>query len=91
MKRLRWYQLAAEQGSGKAQSNLGLMYCKGEGVAQDYVLAHMWLNLAASRLPPGEERDKAVRNRDEVARKMTRAQIDEARRLARQWKPKPEQ
>ena len=88
MKRLKWYQLAAEQGSGKAQSNLGLMYRKGEGVAQDNVLAHMWLNLAASRLPPGEERDKAVRNRDEVAEEMTPDQIVEAQRLARQWKSK---
>ena len=46
--------------------------------------------LAASRLPPGLIRDTAVRNRDIVAAKMTPAQIAEAQRLAREWKPKSE-
>ncbi|MFN2150265.1 MAG: SEL1-like repeat protein, partial [Anaerolineales bacterium] len=32
-----------------AQYNLGLMYSKGRGVPQDYVKAHMWLNLAAAQ------------------------------------------
>ena len=37
-----------------------------------------------------EDRDKAVKNRDRVAAKMTPAQIAEAQKLAREWKPKPE-
>ena len=37
-----------------------------------------------------ENRDKAVKNRDRVAAKMTPAQIAEAQKLAREWKPKPE-
>jgi hypothetical protein len=32
-------------------------------------------------------RDLAVRNRDRVAAKMTPAQIAEAERLVREWKP----
>ncbi len=79
---------AAEQGHDKAQSNLGLMYQNGRGVPQDYAKAHMWLNLATSKLPPGEERDTAVKNRDIVAKRMTPAQISEAQKLAREWKPK---
>ncbi len=71
-----------------AQYNLGFMYRKGQGVTQDYAQAHMWYNLAASRLPPGENRDKAVKNRDDVAKRMTPAQIAEAQKLAREWKPK---
>ncbi len=43
----KWYRRAAEQGNALAQSNLGATYHNGEGVPQDYVLAHMWLNLAA--------------------------------------------
>ncbi|MCZ6798923.1 MAG: hypothetical protein O7F12_00390 [Nitrospirae bacterium] len=39
----------ADQGDAVAQYNLGLMYGKGQGVAQDYVLAHMWVTLAALR------------------------------------------
>ncbi len=72
---LQWYRKAAAQGHATAQYNLGLMYGNGEGVPQDYVQAHMWYNLAASIFPPGEDRDKAVKNRDIVAKRMTPAQI----------------
>ncbi len=64
------------------------MYYNGRGVPQDYAQAHMWFNLAASRVPPGEGRDIAVKNRDIVAKTMTPAQISEAQKLAREWKPK---
>jgi hypothetical protein len=52
----------------------------------------MWFNLAASRIPASEkkERDNAIEARDFTASKMTPAQIAEAQRLAREWKPKPE-
>ena len=77
----------AEQGTAKDQFSLGLMYYKGEGVPQDYIQAQMWYNLAASDLT-GDDREWAVKNRDEIAEKMTSEQIAEAQRLAREWKPK---
>ncbi len=83
----KWYSKAAEQGYAIAQNNLGLMYRNGEGVPQDYVQAHMWFDLAASSFPPGW-RYRAVRNRDIVAKRMTPAQISEAQKLAREWRPK---
>ena len=60
----------------------------GRGVAQDYVQAHMWYNLAASRMLAGGNRDKAVNNRDKVETGMTPAQVAEAQKLAREWMPK---
>ena len=87
-KAVKWYRKAAEQGNAGAQYNLGVMYGKGQGVPQDYAQAHMWYNLAASRYPPGEDRDNAVDNRDIVAERMTPAQISEAEKLAREWRPK---
>ncbi len=84
----RWFRKAAEQGVAEAQSNLGFMYGYGEGVPQDYAQAYMWYDLAASRFPPGANRDKAVNNRDDVAKKMTPAQISVAEKLARGWRPK---
>jgi len=84
---VKWYRKAAEQGDADAQFNLALMYDNGQGVPQDYVQAHMWLNLAAAGLPPGEDRDSAVKNRDIVAKLMTPAQIAEAQRLAGKWRP----
>jgi len=77
----------AEQGDADAQYNLGVMYDDGRGVSLDYVQAHMWLSLAASRLT-GEDRARAVEYRDRVTGKMTLEQIDEAQRLAREFKPK---
>lgn len=72
------------------QYNVGLMYAEGRGVPQDYVQAHKWFNLAASRFPAleAESRDKAVNSRDFVAARMTTAQIAEAQRLASEWKPR---
>ncbi len=87
---MKWYRKGVEQGHAAAQKNLGAMYGNGQSVPQDYVQAHMWYNLAASRFPPGTDRAKAVKNRDIVAAKMTPAQIAEAQRLAREWKPKKE-
>ncbi len=85
---LQWYRKADEQGYAKAQNNLGLMYGKGQGVPQDDAQAHMWYNLAASTSPPGKDRDRAVKNRDIVAKRMTPAQISEAEKRAREWRPK---
>ncbi len=79
---------AAEQGNARAQVMLGAIYGLGEGVPRDNVQAHVWYNLAVSKLPPGEVRDKAVKARDVVAKRMTPAQIAKAQKLAREWKPK---
>ncbi len=85
---IRELRLLCEQGNANAQFSLGAMYRNGLGVPQDDGKAHMWYNLAASKYPPGEDRDKSVKNRDIVAAKMTPAQISEAQKLAREWRPK---
>ena len=60
------------------------MYDNGEGVPQDYVLAHLWSNLAASR-STGEYREDAVKLRDYAASELTPADLSEAQRLAPAW------
>jgi uncharacterized protein len=84
---LQFFRSLADQGNAAAQFNLGFMYESGRGVLQDYVQAHKWYNLAAARMTVSEKRDRAVRNRDLLASKMTRAQIVETQRLSREWKP----
>jgi TPR repeat protein len=86
---LKWLRRAAAQGDRYAQSNLGFMYRDGVGVQKDYVQAHMWFNLAAAASDFGKE-NFAAEYRDEVATKMTPAQIAEAQKLAREWEPKRE-
>ena len=44
------------KGHACAQYNLGFMYDNRRGVPQDYVQAHMWFNLSASRRT-GEDRE----------------------------------
>ena len=85
----RWYRKAADQGDIEAQNELGSLYGNGQGVPQDYVEAYRWFDIAASRNAGNdfETHDNAVRNRDTVAAKMTPAQIAEAQKLAKAWKP----
>lgn len=59
---------------------LGLRYSLGRDVELDFVEAHKWFNLAALR-----GNDDAKRYRAELSREMSRRQISEAQRLARQW------
>jgi len=80
------YGFGADKGNGSAQFSLGFIYGKGLGVPQDYVRAHMWFDLAAAQGTKG-----AAEWRERIAAHMTPAQIAEAQKLAREWKPKPEQ
>ena len=77
-----WYEKAAAQRHAAAQSNLGWLYANGRGVPQDYVRAYMWWSLAAAST--GDEQKLTEDIRDEVASRMTPAQISEARRLSQQ-------
>lgn len=89
-KALRLWRPLADKGDAVSQRNLGIMYLNGRGVPQDYVLARMWCNLAASRFDASQKegREGAVKHRDRIAAKVTPAQIAEAQKLAREWKPK---
>ncbi len=59
---------------------MGLMYCAGRDVPFDLTTAHKWLNLAAAR---GNQEAKV--RRMEIALDMTKAQIAEAQKQAREW------
>jgi hypothetical protein len=59
------------------------MYNQGQGVLQDNVLAHMWFNLSGSR---GIER--ATYKIKKCEEKMSPTQIEKARVMARNWRPK---
>jgi TPR repeat protein len=75
------------QGHPLAQNNLAELYFAGLGVPQDYVRAYMWVNLAAAHMQ-GEEKKQAEENREDVAQRMTPAQITEAKQLSEQCRSK---
>jgi TPR repeat protein len=87
---VKWYGRAAEQGDADAQADLAGMYSAARGTSQNYVQAHKWFNVAASRYPASErtKRAEALRNSERLAEKMSPSQIEEAKRLAREWQPK---
>src|SRR5690606_32739580 len=76
---VKWYTAAAEQGITEAQNYLGRLYRNGNGVLQDYKRAHMWFNIAASL-----GNSYGIKSRDNLAKKMTPADISKARELARE-------
>ena len=78
-----WYRASAEQGYALAQGNLGACYFFGTCFIQDNVYAHMWFNIAAS-LSDSESREGVALIRDDIAKKMTAAEIAKAQELARE-------
>jgi uncharacterized protein len=78
----KWFRMTAAQGQADAQYSLGALYAKGQGIPQDYVQAHVWFNLAAA-----QGYANAAQVRDQIASKMTPAQIEKAQALAAAWKP----
>jgi len=83
----KWYRKAAMVGVSIAQNLLGTMYAIGHGVPQDYVLAYKWFSLGAKH-SQGREIEEAVRNRNVIKKMMTPAQVAEAQKPAREWRPK---
>ena len=82
---VKWYRRAAEQGYAHGQFSLGVMYYFAEGVPKDHVLSYKWFNLSAD-----QGNKNAAELRDVLATEMTPSQIQEAQKLAREFKPKKE-
>ena len=74
------YLTGADKGRPDAQFNLGLMYSTGQGVPLDLVMAHKWLNLAAMF---GNNEARTLRT--ELALDMSKEEVSEAQRQAREW------
>lgn len=70
----------AAAGNGDPLFALGLMYCAGRDAAPDLVAAHKWFNLAALR-----GNAEAKRYRMEISLEMSKAEVAEAQRQAREW------
>ena len=80
---LKWYLKAAEQGNAYAQGNLGFMYANGNGVPKNFVESYKWLLLAAA-----QENEFAKKQVFALERNMTREQMAEGQKFAREFKPR---
>lgn len=78
----RWYRLSADQGFEIAQASLAFLYANGKGVPQSFSSAYLWFSLAAA-----QGNQNAAINRDRAAMLMSPAEVAEADRQLRAWKP----
>jgi TPR repeat protein len=83
VKAVKWLTKAAEQGDANAQANLGVCYAHGQGVAKDEVEAYKWWLLAAAKGNEDAKKNVAI-----LENRMTREQIAEGQKLARNFKPR---
>jgi TPR repeat protein len=80
---MKWYRRAAVQGHGLAQAKLAFMYQSVTDAGEpDLVQSYAWFDLA---LAQGEEVQEF---RDAVAQRLTPAQLEQARTLARAYRSK---
>lgn len=80
---VKWHRKAAEQNVAMAQANLGACYGLGKGVAKDEVEAYKWFLLAAAQ---GDEHARKFMAVSES--RLTREQIAEGQKLARNFQPR---
>ncbi len=88
-----WFRKAANQGDAASQFNLAMLYAQGFGVPKNNVEALMWVTIAAFQpIDPAQGAPDIVSYANELGAQisalMTPSNIAEARRLAREWKPK---
>jgi TPR repeat protein len=74
---IRVFRAMAKQGNAKAQSVLGAMYRRGQGVSRSPVRAFLWFSRAAAS---GDVQAKAELR--EVSRTMTSEELSQAREMA---------
>ena len=75
---IRLFRPLAEQGNARAQTVLGVMFRKGEGVPKNAVRARMWFGLAAKRGDVGAQAGLRA-----VSKAMTRDEISQADAMAK--------
>jgi len=85
-----WYLRAANRGYARAQNDIGFMYGFGEGIPpKDNIQAYKWLSLAVRNYTAKNQGrlDQAVKDLAAVRAHMTPAQIADAERQVRDFRP----
>ncbi len=69
-----------DKANGDVFYQLGILYSAGGEIPADYVTAHKWFNIAASK-----GNAEAIRLRREISELMSEADVATAQRAARDW------
>jgi len=81
---MAWYERSANHGFAEAQYRWGLELQSGRYVPKDLAAAFMWLAIAANQDVDGGMAP-AIQARDDLARRLTPAQMTQARHKIRVW------
>ncbi|SCZ05066.1 SEL1-like repeat protein [Microvirga guangxiensis] len=81
---LRWYSEAAEAGLKDSQFNMGVLLTRGIGTKADLPKAYKWFALAAAQ---GDA--DASKKRDELAGRLSAADLKTVQAALEQWRPRP--
>ena len=85
MEAMKWFQLAANQGELKAQSQLAWMYFEGLGTEQDLIEAYVWSNLSATA-SKGSERKELEELRNYIGSQLSPEDLKRAQQKTRAWR-----
>jgi len=79
----QWFRKAAEYGVRDSQYNLAILYARGLGVERSFIESYRWFEAAARQ----GDADSA-KKRDEVAARLSPAELEKARALINGFEPK---
>jgi TPR repeat protein len=88
-KALAMFEAAASQGYFAAFAPTAQLYVQGLGAPADPSKAYYWYNIAAAQLPDSAQRTGMMARREEIAARMTPAQIEAAQKRANLFEPQP--
>lgn len=80
-----WLMKAAENGKAPAAHNIGVMFFFGTGVNKNMVNSLKWLNIAVAGYNNKEAKSRAIADRANVEKRMSKKEIRKARDLAKSW------
>lgn len=80
---VEWFRKAAEHGVRDSQFNLAVLLARGLGTGQDLSGSYQWFALAAAQ---GD--DDAAKKRDEIAGRLSAADLAAVKKVAERWRPK---
>ncbi|MFI5011968.1 MAG: hypothetical protein ACHQAY_06445 [Hyphomicrobiales bacterium] len=77
-----WFRRAAERNVRDSQYNLAILLARGLGAPRDFKASYVWFALAAR----DGDADSA-KKRDEIASRLSTAELDDAKAAVASWKP----
>jgi len=85
---IKWWEAAAKQGYPMSLYNLSVTYEEGKLVPKDNVRAYAYFKLAKV-ISEGKISEKAQASLDDVKRRMTKAEFEQAEKVVSTWKGEP--